>query len=290
MDEMHDEAPPSPPPSPPPPALRTYGDETAQRVKTLYHMMRCNQDLGHVRMCHAKYVAPGKLGSVRMSVWEAMKLLETFVDVSDPDVTLPNHVHAFQTAEGVRAMNMPDWMQLTGLIHDLGKMIYLRGCDEDGTSMDQQWSIVGDTWVVGCTMPDELVFPEFNADNPDARVPERCTDTGVYEPGCGLDNTYCAFGHDEYMYQVLLQNEGVKLPKEALYVIRYHSLYPWHDKGCYAALESDTDRQMKGWVKLFNQHDLYTKKDTNYTAEEMGELRQYYTELIEKYLPAQLDW
>ena len=81
------EMPPSPPPSPPPPALRTFGNETAQRVKALYHTMRCNQSLKHVRMCHAKYVAPGKLGSVRMSVWEAMKLLETFVDVSDPDVT-----------------------------------------------------------------------------------------------------------------------------------------------------------------------------------------------------------
>ena len=30
-----------------------------------------------------------------------------------------------------------------------------------------------------------------------------------------------------YLYQVLCQNEGVRLPAEALYIIRYHSLYPW---------------------------------------------------------------
>ena len=71
------------------------------------------------------------------------------------DMDLPNIVHAFQTAEGLRAMKLPDWLQLTGLIHDLGKMIYLRGCDEDGTSMETQWAIVGDTWIVGCAVPEQ---------------------------------------------------------------------------------------------------------------------------------------
>ena len=37
-------------------------------------------------------------------------------------------VHTFaayhpQCAEGLRAAGMPDWLQLTGLIHDLGKMV-----------------------------------------------------------------------------------------------------------------------------------------------------------------------
>ena len=51
--------------------------------------------------------------------------------------------------------------------------------------------------------------------------------------------------------QVLAQQQwrGVKLPKEALYIIRYHSLYAWHDKGEYEALESEYDRNMKGWVR-----------------------------------------
>jgi len=225
-----------------------------------------------------------------MSIWAAMQQLESFVDVSDPDLTLPNLVHAFQTAESIRAAGLPDWLQLTRLIHDCGKMVYLRGCDADGTSVAQQWSIVGDTWIVGCQMSDQLIFPAFNAMSPDAQHPERMTELGIYTEGCGLDATLTAYGHDEYMYEVLINNEGVLLPAEALYVIRYHSLYPWHDKGCYARLESDRDRMMKGWVKLFNQHDLYTKHDVAYSAAELSQLREYYSCLIAKYLPSELNW
>ena len=36
--------------------------------------------------------------SVRMSVWEALATLDGFVDLSDPDTSLPNSVHAFQAA------------------------------------------------------------------------------------------------------------------------------------------------------------------------------------------------
>ena len=45
----------------------------------------------------------------------------TQVDESDPDLDLPNIVHAFQTAERIRQEH-PDkeWFQLVGLIHDLG--------------------------------------------------------------------------------------------------------------------------------------------------------------------------
>lgn len=210
--------------------------------------------------------------------------------MSDPDVTLPNIVHAFQTAESLRARGEPDWLQLTGLIHDLGKMIFLRGCDEDGTSQAEQWSIVGDTWLVGCCMPEELVFPEFNALSPDAAHPERTTETGIYAPGCGLDAAFCAFGHDEYLYEVLRQNDGVKLPEEALYVIRYHSLYPWHDACCYAAIESDRDRALKPLVRRFNEHDLYTKRDTPFSEAELAEMRTYYGSLMDKYLPPVLAW
>ena len=47
---------------------------------------------------------------------------------------------------------------------------------------------------------------------------------------------------------------------------------------------------MKGWVKLFNQHDLYTKRDTLYSAAELAEMKAYYSTLVDKYLPAQLDF
>jgi len=262
-------------------ALRMYNYDTAAAVRELYREMRTKQTLAHVKRLREKYE---KL-ELRMTPWEALDSLSGFVDVSDPDVNLPNLVHLYQTAEGLREQNLPEWMQLTGLLHDMGKVIHKRGCDEDGTSSAKQFSVVGDTFIVGCALPDSLIFPEFNPANLDASEPSLTSKLGIYKPGCGLDNTFIAYGHDEYLYQVLKQNEGVKLPAEALYIIRYHSLYPWHEQGAYAELESEMDKQMKGWVKLFNQHDLYTKKNVEFTEEKMAEMRSYYDGLIRKYLP-----
>jgi len=266
------------------PALRTYNADTAANVRELYREMRTKQTLEHVRRLRDKY---GRL-ELRMSVWEALEGLGGFVDVSDPDVSLPNLVHLYQTAEGIREMGLPDWLQLTGLLHDMGKIIHKRGCDEDGTSSAKQFSVVGDTFLVGCALPECCIFPEFNRENLDARTAELNTKLGIYKPGCGLDNTYVAYGHDEYLYQVLSQNEGVTLPEEALYIIRYHSLYPWHQQGAYAELESDLDRKMKGWIKIFNQHDLYTKKNETFSQQKLAEMHEYYDGLIKKYLPPTL--
>lgn len=54
---------------------------------------------------------------------EALEKLNELVDESDPDVDIPNIVHAFQTAERIRK-DYPndDWFHLTGLIHDAGKV------------------------------------------------------------------------------------------------------------------------------------------------------------------------
>ena len=54
---------------------------------------------------------------------EALEMLNDLVDESDPDTDVPNIVHAFQTAERIRKV-YPDleWMQITGLVHDLGKV------------------------------------------------------------------------------------------------------------------------------------------------------------------------
>lgn len=59
-----------------------------------------------------------------------------------------------------------------------------------------------------------------------------------------------SFGHDEYMYRVLVGNDS-KLPKEALYMVRFHSFYPWHTGGDYDYLCNDEDREMIKWVREF---------------------------------------
>ena len=146
----------------------------------------------------------------------------------------PNLLHLLQTAEGIRKAGHPDWLQLTGLLHDMGKIMFLWGSGDDGqdgySPNGKQWALGGDTFVVGCEIPNEaVVFPEFNILNPDMHDPRFSTKYGIYEPNCGIDKLKFAWGHDEYMYRMLVANACL-IPKQGLDMIRYHSAYPWHDK------------------------------------------------------------
>ena len=129
-----------------------------------------------------------------MTIWEAMEFLNTLVDDSDPDTDLTQIEHLMQTAEAIRADGHPRWFVLTGLIHDLGKILCLFG--------EPQWAVVGDTFPVGCRYSEQVVFPEFFQENPDSAVPEYHTECGIYERGCGLKRVHMSWGHDEYLYLV----------------------------------------------------------------------------------------
>jgi inositol oxygenase len=114
---------------------------------------------------------------------------------------LPNAVHAYQTAERLRELHpdkglsfrvsvfvleepvyscMPtsyplelkdcvqapphspaDWLHLTGLIHDIGKVMSCWG--------QPQWSTVGDTFPVGCSFDSSIVHADTFANNPDVK-------------------------------------------------------------------------------------------------------------------------
>lgn len=76
------------------------------------------------------------------------------------------------------------------------------------------------------------------------------TKYGIYKPNCGLNEVLLSFGHDEYLYQVLVGN-GCTLPEEALYMIRYHSFYPWHVGRDYDYLCNEKDLAMMKWVQEF---------------------------------------
>ena len=59
-----------------------------------------------------------KLNKAKMSIWEAIELLDSFVDESDPDIDEPQIQHLLQSAEAIRK-DYPneDWLHLTALIH-----------------------------------------------------------------------------------------------------------------------------------------------------------------------------
>lgn len=251
--------------------------DVSAAVREHYRKMRKNQTYDYVQRMHKKYLTYDK----PMPLWEAMTHLNSLIDVSDPDLDLPNVQHLIQSAEAIRADGKPDWMQLTGLIHDLGKVMFLWGCDEDGTSQAEQWGMVGDVFVVGCALPNSCVYPEFNELNPDMTDERYNKPSGIYEKGCGLDNLTLAWGHDEYLYQVLANHEDNKLPQEAMVMIRYHSFYPWHSGGSYTDLLNERDTEYLNWIKEFNKYDLYTKSQKVYKLEEV---RDYYQPIAEKYL------
>jgi inositol oxygenase len=268
--------------------FRNYVDSDRQEVvRNHYNMMRQNQTVEFVKRMHEKYTfeRPRAL----MTIKEAFEELKCYVDSSDPDTSLPNLVHMLQTAEGIRLAGHPDWMQLVGLIHDMGKLMFLWGTAADGqqgTATGPQWALGGDTWVVGCKIPSCTVFPEFNDLNPDMNDERYNSDLGIYSSGCGLDNVLFAYGHDEYLYQMLIAN-GAKIPSEGLAMVRYHSAYPWHTGGAYRQFMTEHDFEMMKWVLEFNKYDLYTK-DNKGLDEPVEVLWEYYQSLIDKYLPGKL--
>jgi len=252
--------------------FRDYASEVRPSVKEFYRLNHTHQTLDFVKAKKAQYCG---LTTREMSVWEAMEFLNTLVDDSDPDTDASQIEHLMQTAEAIRKDGHPRWFILTGLLHDLGKVLCLYG--------EPQWAVVGDTFATGCKFSDKVVFSEFFEANPDSQVQELQTENGIYEPGCGFENVHVSFGHDEYMYHVARDY----MPAEALYMIRYHSFYPWHREGAYEHLASDVDREMKKWVLEFNKYDLYTKTDVRPNVEE---LRPYYEDLIAEFFPSKIRW
>ena len=259
-------------------SFRNYTqDDVTAAVREHYKKMRARQTYDYVQRMKAKYLTYDK----PMDLWEAMGKLNLLVDVSDPDLDLPNVQHLIQSAEAIRADNRPDWMQLVGLIHDLGKIMFVWGSDEDGTSHGEQWGMVGDVFVVGAELPDTCVYPEFNALNSDSTHPIYGSKLGAYSEACGLDNVDLAWGHDEYLYQVLNNHKENRIPEAGMIMVRYHSFYPWHTGESYSHFTTTRDDQYKEWIKDFNKYDLYTKSQKIYALEEV---REYYQPIAEKYL------
>lgn len=253
---------------------RNYDSPARDTVREFYRLNHAHQTYAFVKSKKEEFVySENKRRS--MSILEAIDYLNTLIDDSDPDIDLPQLQHLLQTSEAIRLKGYDDWFVLTGLIHDLGKVLCLFG--------EPQWAVVGDTFPVGCQFSEKIVYPEFFEANPDSQDPRYNTRLGVYEEGCGLRNVEMSWGHDEYMYHQVKDY----LPEPALYMIRYHSFYAWHREDEYTYLTDDHDREMLPWVRKFNPFDLYTKspKEPDWDA-----LRSYYTDLIGKYLPSEMAW
>jgi inositol oxygenase len=252
--------------------FRDYRAEARPSVKEFYRLNHQHQTLDFVLAKKREYLP---LRKRQMGIWEAMEFLNTLVDDSDPDTDLSQIEHLLQAAEAIRADGHPRWFIVTGLIHDLGKILCLFG--------EPQWAVVGDTFPVGCAFSDKVVFSEFFVDSPDHKIARYQTPCGIYSKGCGLDRIHLSWGHDEYLYQVVKP----WLPEPALYMIRYHSFYAAHTERAYDHLMDGHDREMFRWVRAFNPYDLYSKAAQR---PNVTELRPFYEDLIAEFFPPVLDW
>jgi inositol oxygenase len=252
--------------------FRDYKADANPGVTEFYRQNHAHQTLSFVLEKKADYCS---LQRGKKSFWAMADYLNTLVDNSDPDTDLTQIEHLMQTAEAIRKDGHPRWFVLTGLIHDLGKVLCLYG--------EPQWAVVGDTFPVGCAYSDQIVFPEFFAANPDSAVPAYQSEYGIYEPHCGLDDVHLSWGHDEYIYAVTRKY----LPEEAQYMLRYHSFYPAHKHGAYRHLMNDKDERLFEWVRKFNPYDLYSK---GRERPNLREIRPYYEDLVAEFLPNELDW
>ncbi len=251
---------------------RNFTETAPEHVKKFYRDNHQFQTLDFVLQKKTQYLG---LKKQKMGIWEAIELLNTLVDQSDPDINLPQCYHLYQTAEALKSAGYPRWMILTGFIHDLGKILALYG--------EEQWSVVGDTFPVGCAYAPDVVFSEYFAANPDSHV-EAFKDTyGIYTPSCGFDQLQMSWGHDEYLYHVIKDY----LPEEASYIIRYHSFYAAHREDAYKHFMNDKDHSMLPWLQLFSRYDLYSKSSE---VLDMESLKPYYQELVSEFFPDSLDW
>nr|GMC96099.1 inositol oxygenase 2-like [Ipomoea batatas] len=245
--------------------------ERKETVRGLYRQSHINQTYDFVKQMREKY---RKMDRVEMSIWECCELLNEVVDDSDPDLDEPQIEHLLQTAEAIRK-DYPneDWLHLTALIHDLGKVLLL-----PSFGGLPQWAVVGDTFPLGCAFDESIVHPEFFKENPDYNNPLYNTKNGVYSEGCGLENVLMSWGHDDYMYLVAKENKST-LPNAGLFIVRYHSFYPLHKNGAYTHLMNDEDRENLKWLEIFNKYDLYSKSKVRINVEKV---KPYYESLSKK--------
>ncbi|XP_041999945.1 inositol oxygenase 1-like isoform X2 [Salvia splendens] len=254
-------------------------NERSEMVEELYRLSHINQTYDFAKHMRDKYRS---LDHVEMSIWECCEILNDVVDESDPDLDEPQIQHLLQSAEAIRK-DYPnqDWLHVTALIHDLGKVLLL-----PSFGGLPQWAVVGDTFPLGCAFDPSIVHYEHFKSSPDYKNPAYSTQLGVYSEGCGLDNILMSWGHDDYLYLVAKENKTT-LPPAALFIIRYHSFYALHKSGAYKYLMNEEDAENLKWLQIFNKYDLYSKSKSGV---DVDKVKPYYISLIKKYFPPKLKW
>uniref|UniRef100_A0A251SVL0 Inositol oxygenase n=1 Tax=Helianthus annuus TaxID=4232 RepID=A0A251SVL0_HELAN len=217
--------------------------ERKQGVENFYRVNHINQTVDFVREYE-------KLNKIEMSIWDCCELLNEVIDESDPDLDEPQIEHLLQTAEAIRK-DYPDqdWLHLTALIHDLGKVLLHPSFGEL-----PQWAVVGDTFPVGCAFDQSIVHSKYFVQNPDYNNPAYNGKYGIYSEIVGLDNVMMSWG----MTITCIWSEA------------------------YKHLMSEEDVENLKWLQIFNKYDFVQQEQGSGRREKV---KPYYESLIDKVRP-----
>lgn len=254
--------------------FRVY-ENAKDHVKEFYKLNHTNQTFDYVRKMKGEIFPLKNKSTFR----ELHKIINQIVDESDPDFENNQMLHNILTAEACKILfPEEDYMHLIGFLHDYGKVLI----DKKLYGLPQ-WAVVGDTFPVGCEFSKKIVYSDYFRSNPDKNNQIYSERLGIYKENCGFDNVNFSLSHDEYIYQMIKANMKTenKIPEEALYIMRYHSFYAWHQHMEYSYLANEYDIKQLERLKKFQMADLYLKKEK---VENIEEKIEYYNRLIEKYI------
>ncbi len=240
-------------------------------LDNLYLRNHRDQTMAKVLELRTKYGAR-RLG--KATVWDRLMSLREVNDESDADLEGMSQLgHALQTANSLADAGLgEDWI-ITGLVHDLGKIMIEYG--------EAQEFVVGDIFPVGCRYSPKIICYELLKQNADWNNADYQTKNGIYDEGCGLDRVVFSYGHDEYTYQIVKDY----LPPDFAWTIRYHSFQSI--AGDYLHLfNADDLRRRESHMKIFAVHDLYTKNPHVALESRLPE----YESLIKRRFPDPIEW
>ena len=253
------------------PASRLVNEVFRSDLDGLYLRNHRDQTMAKVTALRERYGAR-RLGTA--TVWDRLMALRDINDESDADLEGMSQLgHALQTANSLADAGLgEDWI-VTGLVHDLGKILIQYG--------EAQEFVVGDIFPIGCAYSRNIIRYDFLKSNPDWSNADYQTKNGIYDEGCGLDHVTFSYGHDEYTYQIMKDY----LPADFAWTIRYHSFQSI--AGDYLHLfNADDLRRRESHMKVFAVHDLYTKNPLTAVESRLPE----YETLIKHRFPDPIEW
>ena len=173
-----------------------------------------------------------------------------------------------------------DWIPLVGYLHDLGKIMLL----PEFHNLEQHFS-VGDIYPLGIPFEKSNIYFEKKYHEQNIEFNKYIDN---YKNIKGFENLEMTISHDYYLYKVLKETN---IPKEGLYMIRFHSFYSFHtpknNKRGYTKYANKIDWINLPLLKILQKADLYSKSSDVPNFEDYKE--EIYN-LINKYCPGKLKW